>query len=152
MFKKQHGVLLLAVFLVLVLAAGCGTAQKKRQFQQDSRSESRIQVDPELARRAGEAAGTVEGVKENAAVVINRDIAVALKVERFDRLRLKTIRKQVHDTVKRLDQEYNVHVTTDKKLFVQLQQMEQELNSPGEKPHLQEMQVKFDKAMQDMRK
>ncbi|OPZ70822.1 MAG: Sporulation lipoprotein YhcN/YlaJ (Spore_YhcN_YlaJ) [Firmicutes bacterium ADurb.Bin456] len=94
----------------------------------------------------------MEGVKENATVAINRDIAVALKVERFDRLRLKTIRKQVHDAVKKLDQEYNVHVTTDKKLFMQLQQMEQELSSPREKVLLQELQGKFDKLIRDMQK
>ena len=52
MLKKQHCVLLLTVLLTLVLAAGCGTPQKKRQIQQDSRNESRIQVNTELAGRA----------------------------------------------------------------------------------------------------
>ncbi len=152
MLKKQHGVLLLAVFLTLVLAAGCGTPQKKRQSQQDSQNENRIQVNAELAGKAREAAGAVKGVKESAAVVIDRDIAVAVKVERFDRLRLKTIRWEVHDRIKELGQEYNVHVTTDKKLFKQLQQMEQELNIPREEPPLQELQVKFNKLIQDILK
>lgn len=152
MLKKQHCVLLLTVLLTLVLAAGCGTPQKKRQIQQDSRNESRIQVNTELAGRAREAAGAVKGVKESAAVVIDRDIAVAVKVERFDRLRLKTIRQDIHDRIKELDQAYNVHVTTDKKLFKQLQVMEQELKSPREEPQLQELQARFNKLIQDILK
>ncbi len=150
MLKKQYFLPLLAVFLIFVLAAGCGTPQKKRQIQQDTRNESQIQVNTELAGRAREAAGTVRGVKESAAVVIDRDIAIAVKVERFDRLRLKRIRQDVHDRIKELDQAYNVHVTTDKKLFKQLQVME--LNSPREEPPLQELQLKFNKLIQDIHK
>ena len=148
MLKKQYFLLLLTVLLTLVLAAGCGTPQKKRQIQQDSRNESRIQVNTELAGRAREAAGAVKGVKESAAVVIDRDIAVAVKVERFDRLRLKTIRQDIHDRIK-VDQAYNAR-DKDKKLFKQLQVME--LNSPREEPPLQELQLKFNKLIQDIHK
>ena len=84
--------------------------------------------------------------------MIDRDIAVAVKVERFDRMRLKTIRQDIHDRIKELDQAYNVHVTTDKKLFKQLQVMEQELNSPREEPQLQELQARFNKLIQDILK
>ncbi|HPU35483.1 MAG TPA: YhcN/YlaJ family sporulation lipoprotein [Bacillota bacterium] len=152
MLKKQHFLLLLAVFLIFVMATGCGTPQKKRQVQLDARDESQIQVNTELAERAREASGTVKGVKESTAVVIDRDIAIAVKVVRFDRLRLKKIRQEVHDRVKELDQSYNVYVTTDKKLFKQLQEMEQELSSPGEGLPLQELQARFKKLIQDILK
>jgi hypothetical protein len=142
-------VLILAVFLTLILAAGCVAPQKKKQPQQGSQAENQIQVNAELAGRAKEAAGTVGGVRESAAVALNKDLAIAVKVGGFDRLRLKPIRSQVHDSIKELEQAYNVHVTTDKKLFMQLQQIEQELNGAQEKP-LKELQVKFNKLMQDM--
>jgi len=139
--------------LVLLAAAGCGTlgsALKKPQpDQQLSRDEKQIQVDLGLAERAKSAAATVKGVRESAAVALGGDISVAIKVSGFDRLRLKRIKAEVHDRVKELNKDCNVHVTTDKKIFKQLRQVEEQIKEPREKS-LTDIQKKVEKINKDI--
>lgn len=119
------------IVLLMLIAAGCGlqnSALKKQQSGQQSKPNAAdIQVNHELSQRAKEIANSIKGVRESTAVVINRDVTVGVKVSGFDRLRLKTIKNQVHDKIKELDQDNNVHVTSDKKHFVQLKQIEDRL-------------------------
>lgn len=121
-----------AIMLLLLLVAGCAaqnSPMKKQQAgQQISQSEQDIQLHTELAQRVKETTGAIKGVKECAAVAINRDVTVAVKVSGFDRLRLKPIKNEVHDKIKELAKDYNVHVTSDKKHCVQLKQIESQLD------------------------
>ncbi|OPX85898.1 YhcN/YlaJ family sporulation lipoprotein [Pelotomaculum sp. PtaB.Bin117] len=140
--------------LILLMTAGCGTLnsslKKPQPEQQMSRDEKQIQVNPELAEKAKKTAGTVKGVKGCTAVVVNKDISTAIKVSGFDRLRLKPIKEEVHNKIKELNKDYNVHVTSDKKLFMQLQQIENQVNGPQEKPltDIQKKVIKINKDIQ----
>lgn len=122
------------MMLLLLLAMGCGLQNsplKKQQTGQQTNQDDRdIQVNTELARRAKETAESIKGVKESITVVINRDVTVAVKVTGFDRWRLKPIKNEVHDKIKQLDKDYNVHVTSDKKHYEQLKQIESHLSGP----------------------
>ncbi|MCL6639177.1 MAG: YhcN/YlaJ family sporulation lipoprotein [Firmicutes bacterium] len=131
--------ILSVIFLsLLLLAAGCAAQEsplkKPQPDQQVSQSEDRLQVQPGLAEEAGKTAKTVKGVQAAAAVAVNGEIAVAVKVGGFDRLRLKQIKREVHDKIKELNKDGNVYVTSDKKLFRQLQELETQLNRQEEKP------------------
>lgn len=124
-----------AIILLLVLTAGCGmqgSPLKKQTGQQANWSENSIEIDTELAQRAKETAGAIKGVKESIAVAVNRDVTIGVKVSGFDRLRLKAIKNEAHNKIKELNQDYNVHVTTDKKHFVQLKQIESRLSGAQE--------------------
>lgn len=146
---------ILAAFIlsILVLSAGCSMQnsplKKPQAEQQVIQDEKQIQTNPGVAGKAKETAKTVRGVKDSAAAAIGRDITVAVKVTGFDRLRLKPIKTEVHDKIKQLDNENNVHVTSDKKLFVQLQQVEKQINETGEKS-LIDIQKKFNKIIKDI--
>ena len=115
------------VMLIFFLMAGCDeqfSPVKKQSQQQVSQEE--IVINREIAETAKQKAGAVKGVKEVTAAAINMDLSVAIKVSGFARLHLKPIREQVHDAVKEIDRDYNVYVTSDKKLFMRLQQIEQQ--------------------------
>jgi hypothetical protein len=121
---------LLISLLVTAVAAGCanpGKPQKKPQ-QQAGQEEQLIQINPGLAEKVKEKAKTVPGVDESVAVVIDKDISAAVKVSGFDRLRLKSIREEVHGKIMELAPGYEVHVTSDKKLFSELQKIETQIN------------------------
>lgn len=123
---------LTAIILLLLLATGCNMQNsplKKQQAGQEiTQTEKDINVNTELAQKASETAGGIKGVKECTAVAINRDVTVAVKVSGFDRLRLKSIKNEVHDKIKELSKDYNVHVTSDKKHCMQLKQIESQLS------------------------
>lgn len=139
--------------LILVVTAGCGTLnsslRKPQPEQQINQDEKQIQINPELAEKAKKISETVKGVKGSTAVAVNKDISVAIKVSGFDRLLLKTIKEEVHDKIKELNKDYNVHVTSDKKLFMQLQQIEKQINGEQEKS-LTDIQKKVNRINKDM--
>ena len=123
--------------------------KKPHPEQQINQDEKQIQINPELAERAKKTAETVKGVKESTAVVINNEISIAIKVSGFNRLRLKPIKVEVHDKIKEFNKDYNVYVTSDKKLFKQLQQIEKQINGPQEKS-LTDIQKKVKKINKDI--
>lgn len=126
-------------------------SKKQQPQQQTEQDEKQIQFNPGLAEKAKKTAETIKGVKESTSVVMNKEISIAVKVSGFDRLRLKPIKKEVHEKIKELDKSYNVFVTSDKKLFMQLQQIEKQINGPQEKS-LTDIQKGVNKIKEDMQK
>lgn len=140
--------------LVLAVLTSCGmqnpSLKKPQAEQQLTQDESQIRIDTVLAERAKKTAETVKGVRESTAVVINNEITIAVKASGFDRFRLKPIKAEVHDRVKEHNKDYNVYVTSDKKLFMQLQQIEQQIMGGQDKPHT-DIKKKVNKINDDMR-
>jgi hypothetical protein len=143
-----------AMMIILVmLAAGCSlqgeSLQKAHPEQQAGLDEQQVQADTGLGEKAKKAAETVKGVKESTAVAFNQEITAAVKVSGFDRLRLKSIKRESHDKIKVLNKDYNVFVTTDKKLFSQLKQIEGQINASGQQ-ELTEILKRVRKINRDM--
>ncbi len=144
---------IIAFNLILSMMAGCSTQnpsfkrpQPELQLIQD---EKQIQISTDLAEKVKKTAETVKGVKESTAVVINDEISIAIKVSGFDRLRLKPIKVEVHDKILEFNKDYNVYVTSDKKLFKQLQQLENQIRGEQDKP-LIDIQKKVNKINKDI--
>ena len=144
-------IVIVVILALSVVAAGCAMkAPAKNQQQQESQGEKQISVDPGLAEKVKQAAKTVNGVEDSTAVVINNEISAAVKVSGFNRLRLKSIRQEVHKKIKETGSDYKVNVTTDKKLFAGLQQIEKQI-STGQVQSMTGIQKKVDKINKDMR-
>lgn len=143
----------IAILLLLLLTAGCSLqnlpAQKPQPQQQSQQGLKQVQVDPGLAQKADQTAKTVEGVEDSVTVVVNKNISTAIKVSGFDRLRLKSIKEEVHKKLNEANKDYEVHVTSDKKLFMQLQQIEKQITGPRKQPltDIQKKVEKINKAM-----
>lgn len=137
--------------LMMLFGVGCtmqNSPDKKPQAQQQQSSSEKVIIDTELAGKAGETAKTVDAVEDSVAVVMDREISVAAKVTGFDRLRLKSIRKEVYGEIKKIAPGHKIHVTTDKKLFSELQKVDRQIQQ-GENPA--ELKAKFEKINKDMR-
>lgn len=140
----------ITIIALLLLTTGCQMqAAKKNQPSQAKPSEKPVQINSDLAAQAKEAAKSVKGVEHSTAVVIDKNISTGIKVSGFDRLRLKSIKEDVHKKVKALSKEYKVHVTTDKKLFKELQDIEKQINSKEVKSP-SELKIKVDEINKDM--
>lgn len=142
-------ILKVVILSVFILTTGCGIPAKKLQSAQSvNQNEQQIQIiEPELSEKVKEVANTVKGVEESTAFVINKNISVAVKVSGFDRLRVKPIKNQVQKKVEEMNKNYKVHVTSDKKLYKQLQQIERGWQG-GWLPDIQEKMNKINKDMQ----
>ncbi|WP_066638923.1 YhcN/YlaJ family sporulation lipoprotein [Desulfolucanica intricata] len=139
------------ILILLVLLTGCGmkdSPQQKPQPQlQNSSVDKHVQIKPELARKVKEIVQTIEGVEESTAVVLDKDISIAIKVSGFERLRLKSIKEEVHNKVSTVNKDYKIHVTSDKKLFFELQQIEKKIS---EKKPVSDIEKKLKKINKDM--
>lgn len=138
------------VLSLLILMAGCGMEKSpSKKPQQVTHGKEQVQINPEIAEKVKQTAKTVRGVEESAAVVVNKEISIAIKVSGFNRLRLKSIKEEVHKKIKELNKGYTVHVTSDKKVFRQLQQIEKEING-SHRNSLSDIQKKVNKINKDM--
>jgi len=143
-------IVIVVILALSVVAAGCAMQAPAKNQQQESQGEKQISVDPVLSEKVKQAAKTVNGVEDSTAVVINNEISAAVKVSGFDRLRLKSIRQEVHKKIKETGGDCKVNVTTDKKLFAGLRQIEKQI-SAGQAQSMTAIQKKVDKINKDMR-
>jgi len=114
-------VVLFALILAFMIgAAGCGMQGALKKPLPDDRigqKDEPIQINLDLAGKVKETARSIRGVKDSAAVVINREISVGIKVSGLHRLRLKQIKNEAKEKIKGLHKNYNIYMTSDKKLL-----------------------------------
>lgn len=126
---------LLALLLGMLsgLVCGCAADENDRSFQAEqvkTAEESPMFKDEaarrehQVAQRAKEIAGTVDGVTETAAVAIDQELSVAVDVTQMKRFQLKKIRKEIFDRLQEAYPEYQLHVSTDRKILSDLKKLE----------------------------
>ena len=121
----MRSLLSIVLLLLLFLSAGCGAqnSPSRKPLPQAGQSEAQVQTDPALAEKAK----TIEGVEDSTALVLDNQIFIGIKVKGFNRFHLKSIKEKTHKKIKEANQGYEVNVTSDKKLFSQLQQIEKQV-------------------------
>jgi hypothetical protein len=143
--------LAVVVLALLLLPTGCGELKKPSQKPrpQEGGGERQAQVNPGLAEKVKETAKTVKGVEDSAAVAIDNEISLAVKVKGFNRLRLKPIREEVSKKIREANKGCAVHVTSDKKLFAMLREMENQIKAQKAPPG-EELWRRLQKINEDM--
>jgi len=123
--------IIVCLLLTSLLAGGCAGPSGKAEPQGPAAGAG---FDAGLAHKVSNTAKTVPGVTDAAAVVMDREIVTAVRVTGFDRLRLKSIRTEACNRIKAGNPGFRVEITTDKKLFVQLQTLAQQIAGGGFSP------------------
>ncbi|GAB6157247.1 hypothetical protein JCM39194_04470 [Desulfotomaculum varum] len=136
------------VLILLCLSlTGCQTiASKKPEVNTGYQT---VECNLELAEQAKQAALSVKGVEDAVVVAVNKNISAAIKVSGFNRLKLQSIKQEVHRKIAGLDKQYEVHVTSDKKLFSQLQAIETQIKASPDRPAA-DLLPRLEKINQDM--
>lgn len=65
----------------------------------------------------------ISGIDQAVAIRIDNELNVALQVSNFDRFRLNSLRKKVSQKLKASFPEDHIHVTTDSKLYNELEKL-----------------------------
>lgn len=117
---------ILAILMLTLAITGC-TGNNSAQTKKKNDAEPLCTPVPvrytEWEEQAKAIAGSVNGVDEAAAVQIDKDLNLAIKVSNFNRFRLESIEKEVAGKLKEAFPDSNIHVTSDKRLFSDLQAM-----------------------------
>ncbi|WP_187119746.1 YhcN/YlaJ family sporulation lipoprotein [Numidum massiliense] len=89
-------------------------------------------------------------VTDATAVVRGDDLYTALKVTNFNRLRMKQIREKAHSKLRAQFPDHEIHVTTDNKLFLELQRINTEAKKKRQ-PKKKDLMKKLQKIHDGMK-
>jgi len=119
--------LLVCLLSAFILVSAC--SPQPNQKPQGGSEDKKCQEVPvrhfDQEQQAIQLARKTKGVDDAVAVQIDDQLNVALKVSNFNRLRLKSIRKETFERLEKQFPEAELHVTTDNKLYKELQEMNQ---------------------------
>jgi len=141
---------LILVLIMMLVSAGCGKSSPPIKPHPENRPKAgqQITIDPLRGEKVKAAVRKVKEVEDSTAVVVDQDIAAAIKVSGFNRLRIESIRNQARQKIKSANPGFRVYLTSDKKLFKQLQQLERDMRRPNPSPA--EFRAKVNKVISDM--
>ncbi|MRX56623.1 hypothetical protein GJU41_22005 [Bacillus idriensis] len=137
-------------FLLLTaigLSSGCAGNQNQFANNNDDANVVRVHTSKEIDQSVANQA-KVKVIKEDEisgvkAVNTDKELLLAVKVDNFDRFRLKEIEKKVKSDLEKEYPDYKIIVSTDSKMYLELEQLEEKL----QKDHTQMKSLKksFDK-------
>jgi type IV pilus biogenesis protein CpaD/CtpE len=117
---------ILIFLLVLQTLTACQTAEEGSVEKFATTNET---VSQDLAEKAEETVEVLQRVEQAEAVSFNDDVYVYLNVTGFDRFFLKDIRSQAEKKLKTSLPEGKVHVSTDKKIEMEIKELKQKLGA-----------------------
>lgn len=125
----------LKIFILLLtiigLGSGCNENQNQMGYNNKDLSISQVHtskpIDQSVANHAKEKMITKDEITDVRAVNTDKELLVAIKVENFNRFRLKSIEKTVKSDLEKMYPNHKVFVSTDKKMFWELEKIEQRL-------------------------
>jgi Sporulation lipoprotein YhcN/YlaJ (Spore_YhcN_YlaJ) len=97
-------------------------------------------IDQTVANQSKEKAVKEKEISSVKAVNTDKELLLAVKVHQFDRFRLKSIKKKLKLDLEKMHPEYKIFVSTDQKIYLELEQLEQKL----QKDHTQMKSLKKD--------
>ncbi|MGE7186977.1 YhcN/YlaJ family sporulation lipoprotein [Peribacillus sp. NPDC006672] len=118
--------------IIVLLMTGCSANSSQTDSNKDrdlniSKVHTSNPIDQTAANQAKDKLMNQDEVADVKAVNSNKELLVAIKVENFDRLRLKKIEKKSQTELEDMFPDYKILVSTDQKMFIELEQLEQEL-------------------------
>ncbi|AEG60807.1 YhcN/YlaJ family sporulation lipoprotein [Desulforamulus ruminis] len=137
----------MAALLLFLFTTGCSLQGPQQKPQEPPVKQ--VQINAELAEKVKSTAQSVKGVEDSTTVVVNQEISTAIKVSGFDRFRLQSIKEEVHQKIASFNKGYTVYVTSDKKLFKLLQDLDKQIKEQ-QTPSLPTIKKKLDKINKDM--
>jgi hypothetical protein len=121
-------------FLILTafgLCSGCAGNQKQFTNNHEDVNVEKVHtikpIDQFIANEAKEKVLKREAISSARAVNTDKELLLAVKVDNFDRFRLKEIEKKVKSDLKEEYTDYKILVSTDSKMYMELEQLEQRL-------------------------
>jgi PBP1b-binding outer membrane lipoprotein LpoB len=141
------GFVWIGIILALLLG-GCQVAEKPQESVQ--KTVELPAVDPLALEEAKDIAKKNRRVDEVVAVALKDELYVGLKVTNFNRLFLRSVRKDVHGRLREQFPNREIHVTTDSKVFGDLSQLEQRVRRDPWKDR-EGLRRKLDKIHEDLK-
>ncbi|MFE4524095.1 YhcN/YlaJ family sporulation lipoprotein [Cytobacillus firmus] len=121
--------ILILLLIIIGLSSGCNENQLDNNNKKSSVSQVHTgkPFDQSIANHAKEKIITKDEITDVRAVNTDKELLAAIKVENFDRFRLKSIEKTVTSDLEKMYPNHMVVVSSDKKMLWELQKIEERL-------------------------
>jgi hypothetical protein len=129
--KINQFIIFLLLLTVVGLGSGCNRNQNQSGEGHEDLSISQVHtskpIDQSVANQAKKKVITEEDISDVKAVNTDKELLIAIKVENFDRFRLKKIEKNVKSDLEKDYPDHKILVSTDSKMYLELDQLEQKI-------------------------
>ncbi|RKJ29898.1 hypothetical protein D7X33_42120 [Butyricicoccus sp. 1XD8-22] len=129
--KKTKMKIFLSILAVIGFGTGCNNNQNQLEKDNNDLGVSLVHttkpIDQSVANRAKEKIIAKEEISDVKAVNTEKELFAAIKVDNFDRFRLKKIEKSIKSDLEKIYPNHEIIVSTDKKMIWELEQLEQKL-------------------------
>ncbi|MBK5444634.1 MULTISPECIES: YhcN/YlaJ family sporulation lipoprotein [Peribacillus] len=120
------------LFLITVIGFVSGCSGNSNQIDNNknlniSKVHTSSPIKQSVANQAKDRLLAEEEVSDVKAVNSDKELLVAVKVDNFDRFRLKSVKKQAQSDLENMFPDYKILISTDQKMFLELDQLEQKL-------------------------
>ncbi|KQU23328.1 hypothetical protein ASG65_03090 [Bacillus sp. Leaf13] len=120
------------LFLITVIGFVSGCSGNSNQIDNNknlniSKVHTSSPIEQSVANQAKDRLLAEEEVSDVKAVNSDKELLVAVKVDNFDRFRLTSIKKQAQSDLENMFPDYKILISTDQKMFLELDQLEQKL-------------------------
>lgn len=136
-------------YILRVLKETPEITAKKQVEKQKVAEKKPPKIEEKTAKKAKELSESIDGVTKAISITIDQDTYIALQVEQRHRFQLKGIRKQTSELLThRFGEEIKSHVSTDWKIYRELERLERQIRNQKIKP--EEAKKKLEKIEKDM--
>ncbi|MFY4776947.1 YhcN/YlaJ family sporulation lipoprotein [Metabacillus sp. RGM 3146] len=135
-------------FLFIFLVSGCSGKEKESEPQYNL-SNVHATSNPSIAEKAKKYAISTKEVTAARAVNTDKDLYIAVKIKQMNRFQVKPIKKKIKEKLKTLFPDMKVHVSADKKIFSELDELEKRLDNP--KMDKEKLQKELKRIKKDMK-
>ncbi|MGM0876659.1 MAG: YhcN/YlaJ family sporulation lipoprotein [Bacillota bacterium] len=128
--KKKIANIVLVFIVCIGLGSGCTGNQNQFANNNDAnivKVHTSKPIDQSVSNQAKEKVIKEEEISDVKAVNTDKELLLAVKVNQFDRFRLKKIEKKVKEELEKTYPDYKILVSTDSKMYLELEQLEQKL-------------------------
>ncbi|MBT6252482.1 MAG: hypothetical protein HOI84_04165 [Flavobacteriaceae bacterium] len=147
--KNKVKIVNIGLFLIVIIGLGSGCTGNQNQFANNNDDANIVKVhtskpiDQSVANQAKEKVIKEEEISGVKAVNTDKELLLAVKVDHFDRLRLKNIEKKVKSDLEKAYPDHKIEVSTDSKMYLELEQLEKKLQK--DKTKMKTLKKEFDK-------
>jgi hypothetical protein len=143
--KKIINIVLLLIAFI-GLCSGCTGNQNQSANNNDAnivKVHTSKPVDQSIANQVKEKVIKEVEISDVKAVNTDKELLLAVKINQFDRFRLKKIEKKVKEELEKTYPDYKILVSTDSKIYLELEQLEKKLQK--DKTKKKTLKKDFDK-------
>lgn len=136
---RKIGIITALFVLLLSSLAGCGSSPLDKKVKKEKAKQTEEKKGPKLTKMSTESfnqsiaqgakkkALAMEEITEAAAVNSNLDLYIAVKPEHHERFGLKPLRSRLKTQLSNEYPTFNIHVSTDRKIFMMLDKLENKI-------------------------